>query len=339
MLAGNSLSGPVPAALGDLSSLEVLNLANNDLSGPIPAALGDLSSLQVLDLAHNDLSGPIPARLGDLSSLQWLSVSGNDLSGPVPAVLGQLGDLVSLNLSDNDLSGLIPAALADPVGLRSLFLTNNAFAWPAPGVLSSPRERLRVSLPRELKWAPAVPGGVSALPRVDALAVSWDAPVSGAPVVSGYVVSYRRADGSRWSRVETTQRSLTLEGLAAGVSYEVVVTGSNHNGAGAVSEAVTAAPLESPCGLSAVVDQAQTALVADCGALWSQRRALTDAAALVGAGAGAGAWGDTAALDTWRGVNGHRGPCQPAGPVGSGSQRRCRSAARAVGGAGGAGPL
>lgn len=61
----------------------------------------------------------------------------------------------------------------------------------------------------------------------------------------------------------------------------------NANGAGPASEPVTASPLESPCGTASVVAQNLAALVADCEALWGQRRALDDASALVNAATGA----------------------------------------------------
>ena len=46
-----------------------LVLDKNQLTGPIPAELGDLTSLSRLSLRENQLTGPIPAELGDLSSL------------------------------------------------------------------------------------------------------------------------------------------------------------------------------------------------------------------------------------------------------------------------------
>ena len=72
-LASKFLTGTIPAALGDLTSLVELNLHNNDLSGSIPAALGDLSNLTELNLSNNRLSGSIPAALGDLSNLTELT--------------------------------------------------------------------------------------------------------------------------------------------------------------------------------------------------------------------------------------------------------------------------
>ena len=69
-LWGNRLTGPIPAELGDLSSLTELSLGGNRLTGPIPAELlGALSNHKEVSLYSNQLTGPIPAELGDLSSL------------------------------------------------------------------------------------------------------------------------------------------------------------------------------------------------------------------------------------------------------------------------------
>ena len=52
-LSNNSLDGPIPPVLGNLSSLRWLLLNNNELAGPIPAALSNLGELIRLDLAEN----------------------------------------------------------------------------------------------------------------------------------------------------------------------------------------------------------------------------------------------------------------------------------------------
>ena len=50
-LSSNSLTGALPAALGDLTNLEIaVALGSNPLTGPIPAALGDLTNLRELHL-------------------------------------------------------------------------------------------------------------------------------------------------------------------------------------------------------------------------------------------------------------------------------------------------
>ena len=72
-----------------------LNLGFNSLSGSIPAELGDLRSLTSLYLTYNSLSG-IPAELGNLANLNRLALSNNSLTGNIHAELGNLENLTSL---------------------------------------------------------------------------------------------------------------------------------------------------------------------------------------------------------------------------------------------------
>ena len=75
-LSQNGLSGEIPPELGNLASLEGLDLHDNDLSGEIPPELGSLANLENLDLHENDLSGEIPPELGNLASLKSCSSTG-----------------------------------------------------------------------------------------------------------------------------------------------------------------------------------------------------------------------------------------------------------------------
>jgi hypothetical protein len=47
-LYGNSLIGPIPAILGNLTNLISLDLWENQLTGPIPTSLGTISTLRFL---------------------------------------------------------------------------------------------------------------------------------------------------------------------------------------------------------------------------------------------------------------------------------------------------
>ena len=68
-LGSNSLTGSLPAELGDLDMLTELNLHHNQLSGTIPATLGKIAELTRLALSYNQLNGAIPTELGNLSTL------------------------------------------------------------------------------------------------------------------------------------------------------------------------------------------------------------------------------------------------------------------------------
>ena len=136
-LVDNGLSGPLPPELGNLASLEVLELGGNSLSGSIPPELGNLASLEVLELSGNSLSGSIPPELGNLASLEWLALFGSDLTGPIPPELGNLANLTHLGLTLNQLTGPIPPELGDLANLTQLSLAGNDLAGPIPPELGN----------------------------------------------------------------------------------------------------------------------------------------------------------------------------------------------------------
>ena len=136
-LAGNNLSGTVPASLSTLTKLTSLDLSYNGLSGAIPPGLRGLSQLTTLDLSANGLSGAIPPELGDLSSLDELYLHDNELSGAIPPELGNLSSLDALYLHGNELSGAIPPELGNLSSLEELSLWDNGLSGPIPGSLGN----------------------------------------------------------------------------------------------------------------------------------------------------------------------------------------------------------
>ncbi|XP_002988546.2 LRR receptor-like serine/threonine-protein kinase FLS2 [Selaginella moellendorffii] len=125
-LSHNRLSGSLPSTLASLKNIQLaFNLAYNSLSGRIPAWLGDFQVVQNISLQGNNFSGEIPESLGDCVGLQSLDLSLNRLTGSIPSSLGSLRFLVSLNLSMNDLEGRVP----DEGSLKSF--TEESFAGNA----------------------------------------------------------------------------------------------------------------------------------------------------------------------------------------------------------------
>ena len=167
-LSRNELAGPIPAELGDLARLTALRLQGNALTGPIPAELGDLSGLELLYLQENELTGAVPAELGGLSRLAELRLGSNGLTGAVPPELGGLGELELLFLDHNALTGAVPAELGDLGSLRTLLLQNNRLTGSIPSelgdldsllLLAMADNRLTGSIPPEL-------GGLASLTQL-----------------------------------------------------------------------------------------------------------------------------------------------------------------------------
>ncbi|MDE2779201.1 MAG: hypothetical protein OXI91_05935 [Chloroflexota bacterium] len=137
LLPDNGLAGTLPPEMGNLSSLEWLDLSHNRLTGEIPAVLGQLNHLQRFVLSGNQFSGPIPAELGGLQDLELLALANNQLSGPIPPELGNLTSLLSLELSLNRLTGPIPPELGNLGSLEGLGAESNELAGPLPPALGN----------------------------------------------------------------------------------------------------------------------------------------------------------------------------------------------------------
>ena len=67
-LGAQGLTGPVPAALGDLPQLTALDLRGNALTGEVPTALGALTRLTDLHLAGTRLTGCLPATFAGVAT-------------------------------------------------------------------------------------------------------------------------------------------------------------------------------------------------------------------------------------------------------------------------------
>jgi len=78
-----SLVGQLPPAIGNMTSLERLEILECQLSGPIPQEVGAVKKLTLLVLLLTGLSGRIPSSIGNLTQLTVLSLGTNYLSGKV----------------------------------------------------------------------------------------------------------------------------------------------------------------------------------------------------------------------------------------------------------------
>ncbi|KAK6925668.1 Leucine-rich repeat-containing N-terminal, plant-type [Dillenia turbinata] len=134
-LVGNKLSGELPANIGKLRRLAVLNVADNLITGRIPQSIVNISSLMHLDLRNNRISGEIPAEFGRLSMLSRALLSRNQLSGSIPSSISKIYRLADLDLSLNYLSGSIAEWLGKMAVLSTLNLDGNLITGNIPATL------------------------------------------------------------------------------------------------------------------------------------------------------------------------------------------------------------
>ena len=149
--------GPIPEELGNMTSLQVIDLGLNYLVGLIPSNLQNLCKLKVLNFEYNNInasieefmhrlprcswstiqefsvgyasmSGELPIWIGNMTSLTVLSASQNMITGTMPMGVGALGNLTVLELGDNKLEGVLTKDhLSGLQNLEYLDLSHNSF--------------------------------------------------------------------------------------------------------------------------------------------------------------------------------------------------------------------
>uniref|UniRef100_J3M207 non-specific serine/threonine protein kinase n=1 Tax=Oryza brachyantha TaxID=4533 RepID=J3M207_ORYBR len=163
-LGSNKFEGHISPGLCQLQSLRILDLSNNSLSGPLPPCIGNLSfghtpfgiSYWSLICEHR-FPYPIFNYIGCYEQrgfsfrtkgnmymykrnfINWMSgidLSSNMLSGQIPQELGNLGTIKALNLSYNLFAGLIPATFANMISVESLDLSHNNLSGAIPWQLT-----------------------------------------------------------------------------------------------------------------------------------------------------------------------------------------------------------
>ncbi|XP_039173360.1 probable LRR receptor-like serine/threonine-protein kinase At3g47570 [Eucalyptus grandis] len=126
-------TGEIPSLIGNITSLNLLDLSDNIFQGYIPQSLGNCKQLISLDLSNNNLIGSIPVEIVGLSSLSILfSLANNNLSGSLPLQVGSLKNLGIIDLSYNGLTGLIPTSISECLVLEKLYLEANSFHGQIP---------------------------------------------------------------------------------------------------------------------------------------------------------------------------------------------------------------
>ncbi|KAH9679224.1 protein kinase domain-containing protein [Citrus sinensis] len=148
-----NLQGTIPPQLGNLSSLQTLDLSHNKLSGEMPREIGNLPYLARLAFATNNLVGVAPVTIFNMSALKEIYLLNNSLSGSLPSRIDlSLPNVETLNLGINSFYGTVPSSITNASKLSDLELGVNLFSGFIPNTFVNMADNYLTSSTPELSF-------------------------------------------------------------------------------------------------------------------------------------------------------------------------------------------
>jgi hypothetical protein len=95
--------------------VSAIRLSSSSLRGSIPADLGLLFYLLILDVSYNSrsLSGSLPESIGTWLDLQQFLVNDNGLTGTIPETIVNWSKVRIIRLGNNQFTGSVPEGICD----------------------------------------------------------------------------------------------------------------------------------------------------------------------------------------------------------------------------------
>ncbi|XP_044949710.1 receptor-like protein EIX2 [Hordeum vulgare subsp. vulgare] len=146
----------------NLCSLEILDLSKNNMIGDIVVLMKGLprcarGKLIELNLHGNEFTGALPNFIGEFRSLSMLDLSCNNLVGPIPPGFRNLARLTILDLDWNLLNGNIPTEIGDLTALTYLDISRNNLTGIIPSELGKLKRLIYLNLAENKITGPIPP--------------------------------------------------------------------------------------------------------------------------------------------------------------------------------------
>ncbi|GLJ16842.1 hypothetical protein SUGI_0290310 [Cryptomeria japonica] len=128
----NNLTGTIPNSLGNIFSLDQLDLGNNQFHGTVSWELGMLDEVSFLALNVNHLTGQNPSS-SNRTVLEVLDINDNNITEEITGELfSKTTNLMELYLAINQLTGSLPVSLFTCSQLEQLEVSGNRLSGTVP---------------------------------------------------------------------------------------------------------------------------------------------------------------------------------------------------------------
>lgn len=183
-----NLVGELPQELYELKGLDVLKLRFASIEGTISPLIGNFTRIDTLDLSKSKYSetdprlvinpihftGGLPKEIGNLTKARYIDISYNKLGGKIPTEITKLTIVRHLNLAHCAFEGTIPSGIGALKSVREFYMGDNALVSPLPESLSE------LSVAKELflndnKFSGEIPASFGKLNKLENLYLNGNA--------------------------------------------------------------------------------------------------------------------------------------------------------------------
>jgi Leucine-rich repeat (LRR) protein len=133
-LSRNELGNTIPSEIGQITSLETLDLGFNQITGTLPMELQRLTNLKQLALKNSPVTGPFfEPFLAAMPEMRILDLDYTLLTGTIPAtVIGRLSNLEYFSLHKTKFSGNLPSEISQLSNLVDFIVFGQKIGGPIP---------------------------------------------------------------------------------------------------------------------------------------------------------------------------------------------------------------
>ncbi len=167
----------LPSSIGQLQSLQVLDLSYTKKLTSLPEEIGKLCSLIKLILRHSDITSLFPS-IGRLQSLQVLDLCYTTNLSSLPEDTGNLGSLIKLFLRRSDITSL-PSSIGQLKNLQVLDLSYTKKLKRLPGEIGNLCSLIELFL--RTSGITSLPSSIGQLQSLQVLDISYTEKLTSLP--------------------------------------------------------------------------------------------------------------------------------------------------------------
>ncbi|NOS94632.1 MAG: hypothetical protein HOP30_22195, partial [Cyclobacteriaceae bacterium] len=213
------ITGSMPASLWTITTLQELKLYSCNISGSIAPELFNLPNLKILNLNVNKLSGTLPSNMGSAIALTSLGISSNaNITGPLPTSIGSLVNLTLLQIENTQVSGSIPTTIGNLENLTYLKLNSNKLTGSIPTEIGNLKKLVTGLYLNNNLLTGSIPSTIGELKLLKLLDISTNQLTGSIPSTIGnltqltsLVAAYNQLTGSIPSTIGSLNKLTTLD--------------------------------------------------------------------------------------------------------------------------------